>query len=131
MCFWLSHQVCIEKAVRDVNSLHTSASVMPSALEWGQVMVEMRYAAINPADFYTLRFGTYGYEPAAFPYTCGHDGIGVVAKVTVIDRSNAKTGLERRRVRASLPFPKATGSFLSNRSSAHGERTSSLVPRSS
>ena len=56
---------------------------IPEELEWGQVLVSIRYAPINPADLYTIHLGgTYGPEPPASPpFTPGHDGLGVVVKV--------------------------------------------------
>lgn len=56
----------------------------------------MKYAAVNPADFYSVRTGGYGFEKASFPHCCGHDGIGVVMKVThertSVAEDNAQVG---------------------------------------
>ena len=71
----------MEGIVKDVNDLCVSTAALPNELEWGQVLVEMKYAAMNPADFYTTRTGGYGFETVSFPYHCGHDGIGTVVKV--------------------------------------------------
>lgn len=43
-----------------------------------------RYAPINPSDLYSARTGgTYGSDATQPPYVCGHNGVGVVAKVGV------------------------------------------------
>ena len=56
---------------------------IPSELEWGQVLVSIRAAPINPADLYTIQTGgLYGTEPSVPPpFVPGHDGLGVVVKV--------------------------------------------------
>ncbi|KAJ9530445.1 hypothetical protein QJQ45_012422 [Haematococcus lacustris] len=55
---------------------------LPAALEWGQVLVEWRYAPINPGDLYSARLGgVYGSDSAALPYVAGHDGVGTVLRV--------------------------------------------------
>lgn len=57
--------------------------LLPAALEWGEVLVSMQYAPIIPADIYTVRSGgVYGDTQSALPFIAGHDGVGVVAKVT-------------------------------------------------
>lgn len=58
---------------------------LPPALEWGEVLVSMRMMPINPADLYTIQTGgLYGNDPsqhvAGFPFSPGHDGVGVVLK---------------------------------------------------
>lgn len=71
-----------EGLTKDVNNLCTTSTASPAELEWGQVVVQMKYAPMNPADFYTVRTGgLYGFDKTECPLICGHDGIGVVDKV--------------------------------------------------
>ena len=88
--FW---QVQIDGIVRDLNNLGVSVSRLPTELEWGQVLVNIKYAAVNPADLYTIRTGNYGFETAQYPHYCGHDAIGVVAKVPHVLLGCSKHGL--------------------------------------
>lgn len=54
----------------------------PAALAWGEVLVSMQFASINPADMYTIRTGgMYGDQQTQIPFVCGHDGVGVVEEV--------------------------------------------------
>lgn len=62
--------------------LSVAAVPLPSGLEWGEVLISIRVAPINPADVYTTSLGgQYGPDQRRAPYVAGHDGIGVVAKV--------------------------------------------------
>ncbi|KAK9829388.1 hypothetical protein WJX72_005534 [[Myrmecia] bisecta] len=62
--------------------LELVSEALPPALEWGQVLVSMRAAPINPADVYTAQMGgTYGFEQVAAPFAAGSSGVGVVVKV--------------------------------------------------
>lgn len=62
--------------------LSMALETLPKELEWGQVLVSMRYAPINPADLYSVwTGGMYGNEAVTPPFTAGHDGVGVVQKV--------------------------------------------------
>ena len=55
---------------------------LPPALEWGEVLVGMRAAPVNPADQHVARTGgVYGRAQIAPPFFAGQDGVGVVAKV--------------------------------------------------
>eukprot|EP00210_Caulerpa_lentillifera_P009546 g9104.t1 len=75
-------QVVCDDMTKDVNKLCPSSAACPAELEWGQVLVQMKYAPMNPADFYTVRTGgLYGFEKTECPLNCGHDGIGVIEKV--------------------------------------------------
>lgn len=59
-----------------------AAVPLPEALEWGEVLISIRVAPINPADVYTASMGgNYGPDHRKAPYVAGHDGIGVVMKV--------------------------------------------------
>ncbi|KDD73779.1 hypothetical protein H632_c1844p0, partial [Helicosporidium sp. ATCC 50920] len=61
--------------------LSLSAEALPAGLEWGQVLVSMRFAPVNPADTYSIASGgVYGGERVDAPFVPGHDGVGVVAK---------------------------------------------------
>jgi NADPH:quinone reductase len=53
--------------------------VPPPAPGPGQVVLQVRYAALNPADAY-LAIGQYPATPA-FPHILGRDGVGTVAAV--------------------------------------------------
>lgn len=64
------------------SSVSVAAQDLPKELEWGEVLVLLKYAPINPADLYTVHMGgTYGTDKVPLPFVCGHDGVGVVAKV--------------------------------------------------
>ncbi|EFN52133.1 hypothetical protein CHLNCDRAFT_27061 [Chlorella variabilis] len=55
---------------------------LPVELEWGEVLLSIRAAPINPADIYTVQTGgMYGTDHVAPPFVAGHDGVGVVVKV--------------------------------------------------
>lgn len=77
-------------AARDV--LAVDAEELPAELEWGQVLVSVRCAPINPADLYTVATGgSYGTESVPAPFVPGHDAVGVVVKV----RSGGREGANR------------------------------------
>lgn len=64
------------------DSVEVVSEPLPATLEWGEVLVTMQYAPINPADIYTVRTGgVYGNTQCALPFTAGHDGVGIVTKV--------------------------------------------------
>ena len=59
---------------------------LPVALAWGEVLVSIRVAPINPADLYTASTGgQYGLDRRETPYAAGHDGVGVIMKVLLRD----------------------------------------------
>lgn len=67
-------------AAREV--LAVDAEELPAELEWGQVLVSIRCAPINPADLYTVATGgSYGTESVPPPFVPGHDAVGVIVKV--------------------------------------------------
>jgi trans-2-enoyl-CoA reductase len=75
--------VC-SKAGDATEVLKVTATPIPAALEWGEVMVSVRAAPISPADIYTARLGgEFGDEAVVTPYTAGHDGVGLVQKVSL------------------------------------------------
>ncbi|EFJ43248.1 molecular chaperone [Volvox carteri f. nagariensis] len=75
--------LCRGPGDRVADSLVLEAVPLASELEWGQVLVAVKYAPISAADTYTARLGgVYGSDTAPkLPYVAGHDGVGVVLKV--------------------------------------------------
>ena len=62
--------------------IQLAPEALPPALEWGEVLVSMRAAPINPADLYSARTGgLYAAAKASPPFFAGQDGVGVLAKV--------------------------------------------------
>jgi trans-2-enoyl-CoA reductase len=63
-------------------SLELVCEPIPQALEWGEVLVSMRAAPVNPADLYDVQTGG-GHEGESLktPFVAGNDGVGVVVKV--------------------------------------------------
>lgn len=76
-------QVRCQRSGLPKEALTLDTTPIPAELEWGQVLVSIRAAPINPADLYTIQTGgLYGSEPAAKPpFVPGHDGVGIVVKV--------------------------------------------------
>lgn len=65
---------------KEVTELSSIAA--PTNLCWGEVLVTMQYAPMNPADIYTITTGgTYGDDQVQAPFPCGHDGVGIITKV--------------------------------------------------
>jgi hypothetical protein len=65
--------------------LFTSTQLNPHASlqEWGQVLIEVKYAPVTPADIYTVRLGgMYDEDSKEPPFVAGHDAVAVVAKVS-------------------------------------------------
>lgn len=86
-------QVRCNKAGPAKEALELVSEPLPATLEWGEVLVRMQYAPINPADTYTARTGgLYGDSQSALPFIAGHDGVGVVTKVTV--KTSGKASLK-------------------------------------
>lgn len=76
-----AHAVRCSGAGRPREVLGVEAEELPAELEWGQVLVSIRYAAVNPADLYTVATGgTYGQEHVSVPFVPGHDAVGVIVK---------------------------------------------------
>lgn len=51
------------------------ADPLPGELQWGEVLISIRYAPINPADIYSIQTGgAYGQEFVDPPFVAGHDG---------------------------------------------------------
>lgn len=66
---------------RDV--LELSSEPVPGELEWGEVLINIRAAAINPGDLSAVEAGKAegGGEAPSPPYVAGSGAIGVVVKV--------------------------------------------------
>jgi len=67
-------------------SLELICEAIPQALEWGEVLVSMRAAPVNPGDLYDVQTGGGTHlgssgEVLKTPFVGGNDGIGVVVKV--------------------------------------------------
>lgn len=71
-------------------SLEVVSEAIPAELEWGEVLVNIRAAPINPLDLHTVATGATSAagaaageegDTAAPPFVAGHDGLGVVVKV--------------------------------------------------
>jgi len=73
---------CVRAGGPDLEqAVEMSSEPLPVALEWGQVLVHVSAAAINPADMYSLATGgVYGGETRRPPFLAGHDGACVVLK---------------------------------------------------
>lgn len=75
-------QVKCNKAGPPQESLELLPEPLAATLEWGEALVNMQLAPINPADLYTARTGgMYGGAQSTPPFVAGHDGIGFVTKV--------------------------------------------------
>ena len=64
---------------------HTRVVQEPLAetLSWGQVLVSVRAAPINPADIHAMQSGgLYGDAAVAAPFIAGMDGVGIVMRVS-------------------------------------------------
>lgn len=49
-----------------------------------QVFIEFKVAPVTPADVYSMRLGgVYDDQSKEPPFVAGHEGVAVVAKVTV------------------------------------------------
>ena len=78
-------QVRCDKAGSASEVLEVVSEALPAALEWGEVLMTMQFAPINPADVYTARTGgVYGDQQSSLPFVAGHDGVGIVTKVSGI-----------------------------------------------
>lgn len=70
-------------AGQPLQQLQLVSQPLPAELEWGQVLVELLYVPLGPGDMYTARLGgIYGEEAKEAPLVMGHDGVGVVTKVS-------------------------------------------------
>jgi trans-2-enoyl-CoA reductase len=71
------------------DSVEVESAPIPTELEWGQVLLAIKYAPIDAADAYTsLMAGTFSDVTVALPYTAGHHGIASVMKVGSISPSH-------------------------------------------
>ena len=75
-------QVRCQRGGQPKQVLSMATEPLPVELEWGEVLLSIRAAPINPADIYTVQTGgMYGTDHVAPPFVAGHDGVGVVVKV--------------------------------------------------
>lgn len=76
----------IQAVCQEVGSLKESVTVsskpIPAQLEWGEVLLSMKYAPIDAADTYTASLGgVYGGTSLTLPFVAGHQGVATVLKV--------------------------------------------------
>ncbi|PSC70227.1 trans-2-enoyl-reductase [Micractinium conductrix] len=77
-----AHTVRCKRSGVPSEVLAVEAEALPQGLEWGEVLLSIRYAPVNPADLYTVQTGgTYGESRLEPPFVAGHDGVAVVVKV--------------------------------------------------
>jgi NADPH:quinone reductase-like Zn-dependent oxidoreductase len=77
-------QITCKQAGKPKDALTLSSVALPAELEWGEVLLSVRAAPVNPADLYTLSTGgLYGGDAVKPPFVAGHDGVAVVVKVRV------------------------------------------------
>lgn len=57
------------------------SEALPQELSWGEVLVSLRAAPINPCDICNLQTGVYGEDAVHAPFVPGMDGVGIVMKV--------------------------------------------------
>lgn len=66
-------------------SLELVCEPIPQALEWGEVLVSVRAAPVNPADLFDVKTGgNVGGDPLKTPFIGGNDGVGVIVKVSFL-----------------------------------------------
>lgn len=75
-------QVTCREAGLLTDTVEVESEPLPAELEWGQVLLSMKYALVDAADAYTsLMAGTFSDVTVALPYTAGHHGVASVMKV--------------------------------------------------
>ena len=76
--FFRAYQARCKTLGKPKESLELVCEPIPQALEWGEVLVSIRAAPINPADLYDVQTG--GQRDAAdamkTPFVAGNDGLG-------------------------------------------------------
>ena len=75
---------CVKAGGTDevAQSVSLSAEPLPTHLEWGEVLVALRAAPVNPADLYSIATGgAYGLDSRPVPFVAGMDGVAVVKAV--------------------------------------------------
>lgn len=88
-----------------LKTLQLASELLPTALEWGQVLVAMALVPVSPADLYSSRLGgVYGSESVACPFVGGHDGVGIVRKVRWGSRRCTSKAAERCWVADRIPI---------------------------
>lgn len=78
-----AYQVQCNDLGKPKDVLELGSEPIPAELEWGEVLVNVRAAPINPGDLYTVHMGGAGSADtiAKPPFVAGNDGLGVVVKV--------------------------------------------------
>jgi len=77
-----AYQVRVKELGKPKDSCEMVSDPIPPELEWGEVLINVRAAPINPNDLYNVQIGgapsEEGQKP---PFIAGSDGLGVVVKV--------------------------------------------------
>jgi len=78
-----AYQVQCNDLGKPKDVLELGSEPIPAELEWGEVLINVRAAPINPGDLYTVHMGGAGSADtiAKPPFIAGNDGLGVVVKV--------------------------------------------------
>ncbi|QDZ23160.1 trans-2-enoyl-CoA reductase [Chloropicon primus] len=77
-----AYQARVKSLGKPKESLELVCEPIPQALEWGEVLVSMRAAPLNPADLYDVQTGgPHGIEALKTPFIAGNDGVGTIVKV--------------------------------------------------
>ena len=79
-----AYQATCKALGKPKESLELVCEPIPQALEWGEVLVNIRAAPINPGDLYSVATGgagSFGSEVLTTPFVSGNNGVGVVVKV--------------------------------------------------
>jgi trans-2-enoyl-CoA reductase len=66
-----------QASVTAANAIKLGSAAIPPTLEWGEVLVNVRVAPINPADIDAKTLASR----AKFPFVAGSDGVATVVKV--------------------------------------------------
>jgi len=78
-----AYQVSCKDLGKPKDVLELNSEAIPAELEWGEVLVNVRAAPMNPGDLYNVHMGGAGSPDAASkpPFVAGNDALGVVVKV--------------------------------------------------
>jgi trans-2-enoyl-CoA reductase len=81
--FFRAYQARFKTLGKPKESLELVCEPIPQALEWGEVLVSIRAAPINPADLYDVQTGGQrdAVDAMKTPFVAGNDGLGFVVKV--------------------------------------------------
>ena len=73
--------VLYSKVGHPKDSFDLKSEAIPQALEWGQVLINVRAAPINPADMFPTAGAEAGNRTRAPPFVAGSDCLATVLKV--------------------------------------------------